>query len=172
MRCVEASIFVPSGPMPVWERIASADFCEAAVRALGGPGRLKREVSNSDDGKSLKVGTEIAFQKTNGRPWMRWRVEEFLPGKRLTLAASDHSLGLSSYDVTLEFRLESEEDCDRTKVMASLYVLLKNGVMELATLVLPVRWLYARGLRKLLSRLRADLGKPYFAGSEPPSPSS
>jgi hypothetical protein len=154
MRRVEESVLLPGAPAAVWGRLASPDFCRALAEAIGLSRRAKMEARDCGDGGSLRTGSELLFQKADGKAVMRWRVSECLPEKMLSLAASDHGQGLSSYDASFEFRLEPEGDGDRTRVRASMYLLLTKSAMELVSLLLPVRWIYARALRKALARLR------------------
>jgi hypothetical protein len=151
MRKMESAIVIQKSPRVVWERLRSPDCWQEMTDAFASRRAAFRCVPLG--GTAIGVGTEVDLTTSRGKPVLRWRVSEWSPLRSLELAGGQPESRFNPFQMMLRFQLE-ELDADTTRVTASLVLIFLSRVLELFSLVLPVGFLYARGLKRALTRLR------------------
>ncbi|MEK7744975.1 MAG: hypothetical protein AAB578_11360, partial [Elusimicrobiota bacterium] len=88
-----------------------------------------------------------------GRPLLRARVSSFEPPGRIEWTLTREGSRLGSFHLLLSCRLQ-ETGGDSTRVEMGMMLLFSSRVLEIASLLIPIRFFYRRRLVRALETLR------------------
>jgi hypothetical protein len=155
MRKVESSVVVRQAPRDVWARLSRPEAWQHLTEAFAGRTNAYRYVVVGDPRGVLGVGSDVDVQTPKGKPIMRWRVSEWAPPSSLELSVNEAERMLTPFHMLLRFQLEELDD-DATRLTASLVIVYMNRLLEILSLVLPVGFMYSRGLNRALASFKAS----------------
>ncbi len=159
MRSVEAALTLPAPRPQIWRRVSTVRGWETLARAFAGWGsRVQCAVLQGPD-DTAREGLELEVRSAAGRPLLRARVSSFEPPGRIewTLTREDSRLG--SFHLLLSCRLQ-EADRDSTRVEVGMMLLFSSRLLEILSLLIPIRFFYRRRLARTLETLREPLATP------------
>jgi len=155
MRKVEGSIVIHQGTRDLWARISRPECWQQLTEAFSGRPGAYRYIPVGDASGVVGVGSEVDVQTPKGRPIMRWRVSEWAPPQSLELSVNESQRMLTPFHMLLRFQLEELDD-DTTRLTMSLVIIYMNRLLEIMSLVLPVGFMYSRGVRRALTSLKGS----------------
>src|SRR5687768_16307641 len=139
MRGLEQALVVERPIEAAWAGLSRLDCWEAFSEAFAG----RSFIYAVDNGAQLGHGAELPVAPPKGRQVLRWRISSWTPPEGFELVTLDGAKGLSGYHMLLSFKL-SRLDEERTEVAAKCVILFTSNVIELLSLIFPLRWLYVR----------------------------
>ena len=147
MRAIEADILVKKPTKRVWKSLASLGYCRTLTDSFWRFGRnLKYSVTHPKgvappkDAETLTPGTHIAVTTGFSRPWIDWVVSESVKEEVLVLRA-ERPGWLDGYVMVIRSELEVIDD-EKCRLNVKLFVIFLNRGLELASLFLPLTFLY------------------------------
>lgn len=149
VRGVRRAIEVPRPPEEVWAWWQDMANWDAFFNALAGYKALRHRVA-SGSGPTLVVAADTP----SGRARFLWKVTDWEPPRRLSLSLDPGRKSAGSLmGLTLRFDGPKAGQPGNTRVECSLRIILRNRLLELASLLLPIHWVYATMLDRALRHL-------------------
>lgn len=151
MRGVSASTMFKKPVREVWTGASDPGRWGTLVEAFAGYGLKFKAAVTGGPSDPCGEGTTVEVSKAGGRPVLKGRMVWWDPLRGFTVTA--HAPGwFSGYHGTFTVKL-SELDDALTSAEISMRVVFLNRFVELASLLLPVGFLYKRRLAKVLAQL-------------------
>lgn len=153
MRSVEASLLIQAPRSELWRRLCAVRGWESLARAYSGWGSRLQCVALPASEGAAREGLELELRSAAGKPLLRARVSAFEPPGRIEWTLTREGSRLGSFHLLLSCRLR-ETDQDKTRVDLSMMLLFSSWLLEVLSLLLPIRFLYRRRLMRALNSLR------------------
>ncbi len=162
MRAIETGILVKKPTKRVWKSLASLGYCRTLTDSFWRFGRnLKYSLEHPNDGpapkdaETLTPGTRVAVTTGFNRPWIDWIVSECVPGELLVLRA-ERAGWLDGYHMVIRSELEVIDD-EKSRINIKLFVMFLNRGLELASLLLPLTFLYRMCIVSALKKTKKSI---------------
>lgn len=152
MRSIQAQAVLHRGIDETWRIVSRPDVWRELSETFAGWGTRFRYVADG----SLGPGSEVQVTTPGGDPVMRWKVSAWTPPTGFELTSTEEERRLSPFHMLLSFKLEAL-DTDKTEITVSMVIIFLDKTLELASLVLPVRFIYSMRLKRAVLRLRRSL---------------
>ena len=159
MRSVEASLTLPAPRSQVWKRVSTTGGWERLARAFAGWGSRVGCAVLQGSGDAAREGLELEVRSAAGRPLLRARVSAFEPPGRIEWTLTREGSRLGSFHLLLSCRLQ-ETGGDSTRVELGMMLLFSSRLLEIASLLIPIRFFYRRRLARALETLREPASTP------------
>ncbi|HAH06067.1 MAG TPA: hypothetical protein DCM05_05985 [Elusimicrobia bacterium] len=157
MTVIQRALDIPVPISKVWSWLMDVRSWDAlSDEFIGSKGRYRhRALPGPDGGSALTGGSEVQMLDRKDREFLRWKVTDWEPPRRLSYSAGMAGW-LHGFNFQLSYGLEAEAE-GVTKVRADLLLVYTNPILEVLSLVLPVRYFYGRSLQRTLVRMRSSL---------------
>lgn len=152
MRQVEASLLIKRRIRDVWKQASSLENWQALSETFAGWGFRFRFAIVAGPKDPPGEGTKIAVTNAGGKPVMKVKLAKWDPPRRIELTVRNDGY-MTGYHLLATINL-SEIDDEMTNAEISLIVMFHNRLVEITSLVLPVRFMYRRRLQRVLLQLR------------------
>lgn len=156
MRKVDAALMIRKPAREVWRVVSEVPNWEAFSETFAGYAFKFRYAVTSGPKDPPAAGTAVAVTDAKGRPIMDCRVTMWDAPRRFEITAERPPGWLKGYHMLISVNL-SELDDDLTNCELSFIVMFRSRIVELASLFMPVRFLYRRRLLAVLAQIRASV---------------
>ena len=136
MRGFTTSVAIGQGIDEAWARLADQETCKDILSGQCGWDRTCPHRPTGKGGFGTGAGFDVL--RPNGKALGRWEVRELDPAaKKLSLQASGPMTLLGTYNLYLDFTFF--EMNGKTRVESTVHLLYSSRVLEILTLLLPIR---------------------------------
>ncbi|MFA6029179.1 MAG: hypothetical protein WC969_04920 [Elusimicrobiota bacterium] len=153
MRPVKTEVLLSQSPAELWKRLARPEFCltlSHALRACRGGASVKLHGAGSPP--AFAAGARVAvLDARGGRESFSWDIRTCEPPYRLELAVRKEKGFFDAGEFICSLEL-LEAPAKGTRVQAEVFAVMFRAPLELLSLLVPVRWLYARAVRKAVKQ--------------------
>jgi len=158
MTGIQRALEIPAPIGKVWAWLLDVKNWDVlSDEFVGSKGRYHYETVPAPDASAeVSKGCEVRMLDSKQAEFLRWKVLECEPPRRLTQSTSMGGW-LHGFNFQLSYGLESETE-GFTKVQLDLFLVYTNSILEVLSLFLPVRYFYGRSLDKMLRKMRSSLG--------------
>lgn len=162
VRAIETGILIKKPSRRVWKGVSSLSFCRTLTDSFWRFGRNLRYdlihpegVDPSEDAETLILGSRVAVTTGFNRPWIDWTATASVPGELLVLRA-ERPGWLDGYHMVVRCELEVIDD-EKCRLNIKLYVMFLNRGLELASLLLPLAFLYRMCITAALNKTKKTI---------------
>jgi len=156
MQALESRVLIKKPARRVWKSLASPNFCRTLTDSFWRFGRnLQYQIGGVGEGDRLQRGTHIKVTTGWGRPWLDWIVSDCVPNAFLVMRAEKPGR-FEGYHMVVRAEIEPLDD-EKCTVTLKLFVLFLNRALEIASLALPLGFLYRMCLDAALRKSKASI---------------